>query len=586
MTRIGLTFLVGVAGLVVLAAAAEHGLSGPACLAAALATWVALLASVRLINAAWVARKLRVEGPEGPTADMLASARRVLAAAEDVVALGRPMAEPLARAVLILAPEHAAPDEDEVVRALLRSTPEERRRLVYDLRRAQQDAVDGLAAAFGPLRDSARAVLRLLGHPAPSLFGHLAAGPAWAGRRAFVNPDEAEVTIAQRLVRHGMARAAIAATDLAAPTARARRLALLARLLRMLEHARRGELVSLSGPRRTRTVEDLILLAGPRTPELLPGSQLFDSLPDGSETLRRIVAARPRRLAELARVAEEDRELTPRVASVLAFALGWRPGSVVTALRAGAPEFAQDGALVALADGLVALDGDEVETAARAFERALVESRDLLPAAYGLAVTRRRQGRESDGESTLRYALARRSAMPDSWLLLARFLAGGPVPSKARKVYEEAVRRFPRSVRLRVAYARDLSDWGDDDDALDHLQEAREHAPDDAQLAFFAGRLAGHQGRLDEALDALEAAENGLSGTELAEARYHRMNALRELGDHATALRLAFRLSRRLGRGQAHLLDDVAEYLEERREYLRAREAAQRARRLRGDQSL
>ncbi|MCE9635261.1 MAG: hypothetical protein K8T90_06085 [Planctomycetes bacterium] len=167
-------------------------------------------------------------------------------------------------------------------------------------------------------------------------------------------------------------------------------------------------------------------------------------------------------------------------------------------------------------------------------------------------------------------------------IYLARFLADGGDRSAARRAYLEGIERFKDDVQIRVAYAMDLVAWGEDAAAADQLDVASRVQPRDARLALITGRTRLHAGRPRDARAPLELAASVLRGGERSEAQFWLLSAFREQGLHDLAKPIADELVECLGPGQEGLLDEVAEYEEERHDFRRSRRAATRARRMRG----
>jgi tetratricopeptide (TPR) repeat protein len=251
-------------------------------------------------------------------------------------------------------------------------------------------------------------------------------------------------------------------------------------------------------------------------------------------------------------------------------------------------EFLADGtpdrALTMHLRGLALLAEGRPREALGEFEAALAHAPQFSAAAYSLAASRRRLGQADAARDELRQYASRHAADAEAQLHLARHLAEEGRIEDARKVFEDTLKRFPRSIALRVNYAQALSNWGRDAEAAAQIEAAHDHHPTDPRLALWAGRARVHGGRSKDAMRPLRLAAERLQGPERSEAMFWLLAAYRETGRHDQALPCALKLAERLGPGQESMLDEVAEYLEERHEYLRARAASERARKLRGDE--
>ena len=565
------------------------------------ATAVGLVALTRLAGLLSVAVRLRREGPHGPLHGRLAIARRVVGLmggdAEHELEHGarvsasggrggaRDSALELERAVVLAPAVSPGLEESVVVAGVERSTPDELRRLVWLLRRAHDDAIDALGSPFGPLHAAAPEVFRAVAVPLPASLGRSVARAHWAPRRAACDPDRAESAIATRLIARGFHEAAARVLERAEARdddgADARALRRLVRLGRILDVAHGGAADALRDASSRSFADDVVTLAGRRAAGLEPGGHLVRRL-GGARALQRVLRRRLDVLHGIAALPRHRQDLLPRVAEVLAFAARRTQGEVATAIASGRLALAVDGGLRAHADGLVCVEDGDWDGAAAAFEVAAARCPDFAAAARGVAFVRRRTGRETDGARALRGFVDRNPGEPTGWTHLAEYLVRIGRRDDAREVYADAVLRLPDALPLRIAFARMLEDVAEFDDAYEQAVEARRRRPNDPWVALLSGRIAFAADRLDDASDALAVAERGLNGPELREARFHRMRVHAALGDHGSAVRLALRLARVLGSGQEEMLDEVAEYLEERHEFLEARAATERARRLRG----
>jgi tetratricopeptide (TPR) repeat protein len=590
MTRLALSLLTSAAALFGGTLAWDRlGLSWWAAVGVVACVVLVASAGLALARIVFERRVRRRQGSTGVLARGLAAAATV-----DRVARGRAgFTEQvggllaLERAVLLL-PARGPVDgnvrerlEQAVRSDLARSSPRARAMLVAGLRDAADAAVEAVGMPLHPLHPVAHGLLAALGLRDGARLTAAAQKRSWSRRRASLDPLRPAEALAARLLAAGLERAALTALRFAPPGVRARRLRRLARCRTLLLDAAKGSLLALSPASMVAWREELLLLAGRRLPELVPGSALLRGVPGGAAALERTVARTPVIVAELAALLDECPELERPVATVLARIVGWPVGAVVGALREGTLTARPDAPLRSHLRGLALLEERRLAEAGAEFETALVHAPDFGQAAYSLATTKRRLGHVAAGEAVLRTLADRRPRDPEPLLHLARYLASVGERERARSVYETAAARFPDCVPLRVAFAQDLLAWGRSADAAEQLARAREEAPDEPRLALFAGRTLAGEIRLDEAAQALELAARGLAGAERAEAWFWLMNVRRDQGDHTTAQRIARRLLHTLGPGQSAHLDDVADYFEERQDYVRAREATERARRLR-----
>ncbi len=556
-------------------------------LTAAVAGAIVLIALARALHTWWTRRVLAREPETSPRRRAVEAARRVHEVARGSAGFTRDLGAvaDLERAVLFPPPGGPVPGEEEAVLTdLRRATPEALEALVAGYRVLVDECVEALGRPLHPLFPTARPLLGMLGHDPGRVLPDLRARVDWGPRREAFDPQRATEAIAVRLLVGRMPRAAMRVLAAGEESARRERLARLARCVRLLQQAREGTTLTLPTAEIAGWVEELLLLAGRRLPEMVPGSALLRTVEGGARSLEQAVCRTPQVVADLALVATECPDLEAATATVLARVLSWPVGAVLTAMRNGTLHGRTDDALRAHLRGLALLEEGRAIEALADFEAALAMAPTFAQAAFSLALVHRHLGHDRDAESVLHALVERRPHSPDPLLFMARFLAAGGKQRRARSIYESALGRFPDSVPLRIAFAQDLTDWGETDEAVEHLEAARRDHPDEPRLAFLAGRGLANESRLGEAEEALRAAERGLNGPERAEARFWLMMVFRDQGDHRRAQRLARRLVAQLGRGQFSMLEDVADYLEERHDYIRAREAVERARRLREDE--
>ncbi len=571
---------------------------------AAAAWWLILSGSAGLLRARVTVYRLRHEGPNGRTARALCA----VAALEDVATGAAGFTVTSGRLAVLehvvflgpaLGPRRGAVRDrlGAAIRSeIQRSTP-----------RARADVIAGLVAVVDAAERALSAPLDALYLSAPTILARLrmdtrrpitsarlaailsrrdavvlAESRSWSRRRALYDPRHPEQALAVRLLAAGFGKAALDVLRLAPEGGRVDRLRRLARSCSLLADADSRGLLSLPPAVVARWHAELLLLAGRRLPDLSPDSQLMKIVPGGAATLERAVARTPIAVAEFAELARSYPELQRSIATVVARIVGWPIGSVVTAMRERTLSARPDAALRSHLRGLALIEERRASEAAAEFEAALSQAPDFAQAAFALATMRRQAGDAAGGESVLRALVDRRATEPEPLLFLARYLSAIGERERARAAFESGVRRFPEYVPLRVAFAQELVAWGCGAEAATQLDAARRDHPDEPRLALMAGRTLAAESRLDDAARALEKAARGLSGRERAEAWFWLMGVRREQGDHTTAERIARRLIGALGAGQTSQLDDVADYLEERHDFLRAREAAERARRLRG----
>jgi tetratricopeptide (TPR) repeat protein len=479
----------------------------------------------------------------------------------------------LERAVLF--PETIGADEESVLADLNAATAASRRALVTGIRDLQDLAVAALGSPLHPLFPEAEGMLAMVGHPAPRLFAHVRAAAAWRTRRATVDPDAAEEAIAIRLLVGGLPAAALAALGQGVDSPRARQLRRLSRFLALL---RRGE--ALRAEEYASWAPELLLLAGRNIPDLVPGSPILTTIEGGAAALERIVRRTPETVSDLTALARDVPQLSPLVHQVLTRVLA-HCGDVP--MRQFMEEGTPDRALTMHLRGIALLGERRPREAAGEFEAALAHAPDFAAAAYSLAVARTRLGDSAAAREELRAFAARRGGDVDSQLMLARYLAEDGRRDEAKEVFERTILRFPRSLTLRMNFAQALSAWGRDAEAAAQVEAAHGDHPLDPRLALWAGRMRVHGGRSKDAVRPLRLAADRLQGRDRAEAMFWLLAAYREQGRHDKAMSLASKLVDRLGTGQENMLEEVAEYLEERHEFLKARAASERARRLRGD---
>jgi len=542
-------------------------------------TWYALTWTGRTVHRSWVKWRLAREarrggGPFVRAIETWACVPKVSSGEAWFTSRTAPAVD-LERAVLF--PDAAsALDETAVLTDVATSTAASRRALVQGLRDLQELAVAAIASPAHPLFPEAEGILALVGHRPPRLFSGTRARAAWRARRAAVDPDAAEESIAVRLLVAGMPSSALAVLATAADTPRllrVRRLARFVALMRRVDGVRPEEYAEWA--------PELLLLAGRGIAELVPGSPLFAAAPGGAAEMERVVRRTPETVADLATLAREAPELAVLVHQVLSRMLvHGRDVAVADFAREGAP----DRALTMHLRGLALVAEGRPREAVGEFESALAHAPEFPAAAYSLATTRRRLGEGDAAREEMRTYALRHAADPDANVLFARYLAEDGLEDEAREVFERTIKRFPRSLALRMNYATALAAWGRDAEAAAQVEAAHGDHPLEPRLALWAGRARVHGGRAKDAVKPLRLAAERLAGAERAEAMFWLLAAYRDQGRHDKALPYATRLVERLGAGQAAMLDEVADYLEERHEYLKARAAAERARRLRGDE--
>lgn len=578
MTRTSLTVLALLAaGAASVALATLFDVPGWWGLPAVPVTWYALTWAGRAAHRVWVRWHLRREAKRGAgrfvkAIETWAAVPKVSTGEAWFTNATTPTAD-LERAVLF--PDASGNEEDAVLADLNAATSASRRALVAGLRDLEDAAVAALGSPLHPLFPEAESILVLVGHPPPKLFSRLRAERAWRVRRPAVDPDAAEEAIAIRLLVAGLPAAALAVLGQGAQTPRSRQLRRLARFLVLM---RRGE--ALRAEEYASWAPELLLLAGRGIADLVPGSALLDVVKGGAAELERIVRRTPEAVADLTALSREVPQLGHLVHQVLSRVLmHCRTQPMSEFLEGGTP----DRALTMHLRGIALVGEGRPREAVGEFESALAHAPDFPAAAYSLAVTRRRLGERKAARDELRAYAHRRAGDPDAQLLYARYLSEEGRRDDARDVFEKTLLRFPRSLALRMNYAQALAAWGRDSEAAAQVETAHGDHPFDARLALWAGRSRVHGGRAKDAVPPLRLAADRLQGKERAEAMFWLLAAYRDQGRHDKALSLAGKLTERLGRGQESMLEEVAEYLEERHEFVQAREASERARRLRGD---
>ncbi len=553
------------------------------CLPAVPIAWFVLAAVGRKIHVVWVARTLARETAaereaEDSAARSIDLARRFQATLAGQAGFTGTLAS-LECAVFAPWP---GTDEDAVLDDIERSEPESRRTVVRGLHHLQAAAVRGLSHPGHPLYLESRRILGSLGYAPPLLFAGLRAHASWRRRRTALDPTAPEEALAMRLVRARMHRAALAVLANAVPTARALRLERLSRFLIVVE---RGE--ETGAPLRVEEfaehAAEMILLVGRRIRELVPASPLISAVPGGAGTLERAVSQVRRITSGLVLLHSDYPELSEPICLVLSRLLNVPNPLIREQIERGVLTARPDTLLQSHLRGLALLSEGRPREAVAEFEHVCAAEGALMTqATFSLAIALRRIGDTDGAERALRHCASTRATDPDARLFLARFLADSGDERRARQTYDAAVAEFPENAVLRVAYAQDLLEWGDELTARRHLETAHRQRPADARLAFLAGRARVVSGQPDEAIEPLKRAVIGLSGGERVEACFWLLCAYRDQGEHDRALELADGLLGQLSTGQEGLLDDLAEYFEERHEYVRARRAVERARQLRG----
>lgn len=474
-------------------------------------------------------------------------------------------------------------DEAAVRAELAGARPETLRRIVIGLRALQDECVGALGRPRHVLFPDAHRLLTMIGHPPTLLFPRLRAETAWRRRRPFVDPDRPRVSLALRVLLAGMPRAALDLLGAEEPEyAFARRLWRLARLIEILQRGGGGSL-SLRPDQFAAWAPELLMLAGRRLRDLTPGSAFLSAVPGGPAALEEAVRKTPQVVADLVDLYHDCRELERPVSLALGQILARSPDSVALELHEGQVEGRTDLAVQTHLRGLALLAEGRPDEAVAEFEAVCARAPAYAPATYSLAVALLRMDRGEEAEEHLRALIHARPDDPDARLFLARYLADSGQEDRARAVYDAALTVFPRSAALRMAYAQDLLTWDDEIEASLQLESAHEDHPDDGRLAFLAGRARVSGGRPGDAIHPLRHAARVLDGHEQAEARFWLFSAYRDQGVHDRAHDLAGGLIEQLGRGQERLLDELADYFEERHDYLQARAAQDRARDLRGD---
>ncbi len=548
------------------------------------AVGLALLGAGRALHAAWVRRcvALEEEGRRTPprTLRALGVAARAHAVAAFEAGFTREAGAVAALERAVVLPWNPG-DESEVIADLKRSTREAREALVAGLRALQDEAVEALASPSHPLFLDAHALLELVGHPVPLLFPRLRAESAWRTRRPRLSPAAAEGAIALRLLVAGMPEAALAALEPGGETPFTRRLGVLARFLAVLRRGAAGTLV-LRPEEFASWAPELTLLVGRELKDLVPGSPFVTSVPGGAGSLERAVARTDQIVQDLVELHASAPELAAPVRRVLGRLLRQTRGGIDSGLKTRSLRGRADSLLQTHLRGLALLSEGRPREAVAEFQAVLRQLPGLPRAAFSLACAWAALGHVERGEAAVRNAVTARPRDAELRLLLARYLARYGAEDRAREAYESALERFPDTTGIRVAFAQDLMGWDDEKAARQQLETAHDLAPSDPRLAVLAGRARVSGGAPEEAIRPLELACQRLVGAERAEARFWLLAAYREQGRHGNALELADQVLDGLGSGQEELLDELADYLEERHDFLRARKATDRARRLRG----
>lgn len=585
MTRTSLRILaLIVAGAVALAAAGAAGVSAWWGLPLIPAAWFGLVATGRGVHARRVRnalerdRKLDRKGPVSVAVDAAIRLRRV-AGGEAGFSADTDQLPDLERAVLFL---DNPGDERSVLLDIGASTKASRAAIVGGLRVVHDECVTALGSPLHPLYFDAETLLPMIGAPVHRFLGRLRAEHDWGRQRHLFDPAWAEECLAVRLLLAEMPRAALAVLADAPRTRRRRTLRRLARLV-VVRHQQQAGDVGFRMDSLGRWAPAVLLIMGRRLRELIPGTPLVEAPEGGPAALETTLRNVPRLVRHLAALADDAPPLAPVVAGVLASMLDRPLEDVQRDLRSRRVAARRDPVLVPHLRGLALLSERRPREAAYEFETVLSRARDFTPAAFSLAVARRRCGDPKGGAAVLREHGAANPKNADVPIYLARFLADGGDRPAARRAYVTGIDKFPDALQIRVAYAMDLAAWGEDAAAADQFDVARRAQPGDARLALLTGRARLHAGRPRDAVEPLEQAARHLRGGERAEAQFWLLSAFREQGLHDLAKPVADELVEGLGPGQETLLDEVAEYQEERSDYGRARRAQSRARRMRGD---
>jgi hypothetical protein len=472
--------------------------------------------------------------------------------------------------------------EGSVLLDVAESSRAARAAIVAGLRVLHDETVAALGRPLHPLFLDAETLLTLLGHPLPRVLRRWRAEHTWNRHRHLFDPAWAEECLAVRLLQGGMPRAAIRVLTDAPRTRRRRALRRLARLLVVVRLNEAGDIGFRMDSLGT-WAPAVVLVMGRRLAELIPGTPLVDAPRRGPAALETAVRNVPRLTRELASLAADVPQILPLCTAVLAAVLDRPEADVRRDLASGKLAARRDEVLVPHLRGLALLVEKRPQEAAYEFETALARATDFTPAAFSLAVARRRAGDEKHGAAALREHAIHNPRKSDVPIYLARYLADGGDRPGARRVYLRGIERFPDVLQIRVAYAMELAAWGEDEAAANQFDEVRRKDAANPRLALLTGRARLHAGRAGDAVEPLEQASRFLRGGERAEAQFWLLSAFREQGLHDLAKPIAEELVEGLGQGQESLLDEVAEYLEERHDFTRARRAASRARRLRGD---
>jgi len=545
--------------------------------------WFGLLWVARQSHRWWVRGRVRKErderyAPETLRALAIAARAQAVAAGESGFTRDVGPLPALERAVLL---PWGSADESAVVGELVASSLASRQALVQGLRDLHDEAIQALSSPLHPLFPEAPQLLKLVGHPVPVLFSRSRAEAAWRERRPHVDPSEPDVAIAIRLLGAGLPDAALVALPIDSESDLVQRLRTLGRLLSLVRRGESGAL-SFKPEEFAAWAPELMLLAGRKVRELMPGSAFIDAVEGGAAFLERAVARMPETVNGLLALRREMPELDDGIVLIVGRLLQ-RPERVVRSQIETSTLVAHpDRTLQTHLRGVALLAEGRPREALGEFEAVLEREPGYHPSAYAMALGWARLGDHQRAEAFLRTALERDADDPDLHLALCRFLSSVQDEDGAREAFEAALHRFPRSVALRIAYAQQLARWGAEPEAREHLDHALDLNPKDPRLAFMAGRARVAVGDARDALEPLELATRELHGRGRAEALFWLLWALREQGDHDRAMGLADRVLLGLGSGQEGLLGELADYFEERHDFRRARTATDRARRLRG----
>lgn len=577
-----------VAGAAALGVAAVLGVSPWWGLPLIPAVWYGLTWGGRWFHAWRLARALERDrhadlrgGRKSPAAIAVDAAVRLrrIAGGDPGFATAPPGLPDLERAVFFIS--NPGDDETGVLLDAAASTKASRAAIAAGLRVIHDECVAALGRPLHPLFLDAETVLPLVGLRLPRFFRRWRAEREWARLRDLFDPERAEECLGVRLLQAGMPRAAIRILTDAPNTKRRRLLRRLGRLIVVIRQSQSGDVGFRMAALGT-WAPAVVLVMGRRLRELIPGMPLVTAPRRGAAALESAVRNAPRLARQLAWLAEEVPPVAPLCSEAIARILDRPEEQVRRELRDGSLLARKDPVLIPHLRGLALLAEKRPVEAACEFETALGRAGDFTPAAFALAVARRRAGDPVRGAADLRRHAHHNPRNPEVPIYLARYLADGGDRPAARRAYLSGIERFPEALQIRVAYAMDLAAWGEDRAAAEQFDQVRMKQPGDAQLALLTGRARLHAGRHGDAVEPLEQAARFLRGGERAEAQYWLLAAYREQGLHDLAKPLADELVEGLGRGQEALLDEVAEYQEERHDFTRSRRASDRARRLRG----